>query len=793
MLVSFTQLSAQCTDGEVLVTVEILTDNYPAETSFTLIDENGNILLEGAGYQNANTLYTDAVCVSPEVAGCVHFTLNDSYGDGICCGYGEGYANLYYDGELIATGGDFNYSTSYYFNCDPGQVCEEAFPLTSMGDYNTIFNETWYVLTPDTTGVYQVNTCFPETTCNTTIWIYDNCGSLIDETVQGTFAFNDDPDDEECGDLAMLTVYLTAGDTYYIRLGSSTQDCNNTTFPWSIEFSGEIEGCTDPTACNYNPIATISSGDCIYPGDPECPDGPDLLVREDVFINSMYIEQIDNTDGCYVQEGCLSGYGARELLRFTTRIDNIGQYDYYIGSPPDDVNAENEQWEFDACHNHWHYEGYAEYRIYNDEGFALPNGYKNGFCVIDLVCDTGTPKYSCGNQGITAGCGDIYGANLACQWYDITDLPAGTYTFAIAVNWDQSPDALGFIETDYSNNWAQACLEITRDPATGEASFTVLEDCETYVDCEGTPYGDASEDCAGNCNGTRIAGDIDIDNTRGTDDITIYINESLQDTITTTPCLDLNDDGDISVTDLTLLLHCTLHEGQGTQPGHNHFPCDFPFSITNPQHFVTLGVGEYSVEEKWFEIGMLNPLNPVSAFEFEISGAEIENVELLLGNSSFNIFHDDTEILGFSYQEETIEKHNTYYPFVRVHVSEWLDTEVCIAEITAIVNDALEETETAAWICAEIPLTSVNEPTFKEIKSQVIPNPTQTTATIYFDNADKEKCQINVLDAQGRLLQQFNNIKENNLQIDLSEFSNGVYFYKIVGQQKTGFGKFIKG
>ena len=26
----------------------------------------------------------------------------------------------------------------------------------------------------------------------------------------------------------------------------------------------EIEGCTDPQACNYNPMATMDSGNCEY-------------------------------------------------------------------------------------------------------------------------------------------------------------------------------------------------------------------------------------------------------------------------------------------------------------------------------------------------------------------------------------------------------------------------------------------------------------------------------------------------------------------------------------------------
>ena len=47
------------------------------------------------------------------------------------------------------------------------------------------------------------------------------------------------------------------------------------------------------------------------------------------------------------------------------------------------------------------------------------------------------PKYDCenyGDQGITAGCKDIYYYNIDCQWIDVTELPLGTYTFKMAIN-----------------------------------------------------------------------------------------------------------------------------------------------------------------------------------------------------------------------------------------------------------------------------------------------------------------------------------------------------------------------
>ena len=66
--------------------------------------------------------------------------------------------------------------------------------------------------------------------------------------------------------------------------------------------------------------------------------------------------------------------------------------------------------------------------------------------------------YDCTNQGITPGCADNYGSELACQWVDITDVPAGAYTLRVTVNASRS-----IAELDYANNVVEVSLEIADD------------------------------------------------------------------------------------------------------------------------------------------------------------------------------------------------------------------------------------------------------------------------------------------------------------------------------------------
>jgi hypothetical protein len=98
------------------VTVTILTDNYPGETTWTLTDADGNLMMNGGPYANSGTEYSQQGTLC---SGCYTFTINDSYGDGICCGYGNGSFNVTVDGVSQTSGGAFAFSTSAEFCLDP--------------------------------------------------------------------------------------------------------------------------------------------------------------------------------------------------------------------------------------------------------------------------------------------------------------------------------------------------------------------------------------------------------------------------------------------------------------------------------------------------------------------------------------------------------------------------------------------------------------------------------------------------------------------------------------------------
>ncbi len=109
--------------GDAIITVELLTDAYPSETSWFLFDENENIIAQN-GTLAVETQYTTEVCVNS--SGCYTWKIFDSYGDGIM-GYNSPAGNftIYLNGEEIAAspaGGNFG---SEFFVYGLGDGCAE--------------------------------------------------------------------------------------------------------------------------------------------------------------------------------------------------------------------------------------------------------------------------------------------------------------------------------------------------------------------------------------------------------------------------------------------------------------------------------------------------------------------------------------------------------------------------------------------------------------------------------------------------------------------------------------------
>ena len=684
--------SAQCGEGQSEVVVEILTDNYPGEITWTLSNANGE-LLSGGPYNSSGTFYSDSVCIdNAEEYPCLQFVINDSYGDGICCGYGQGAYTLYLDGEAVATGGNYGQQDIVQFDCAPGATCNDAVILTE-GDYGVVSqsgDSFWYSFTPPANGMYEFSSC--GAACNTTLYIYDYCNmGNFDDTNEGSIYYDDNQGG--CDEEATLTILLEGGEQYWIRFASLDGSCGG--FDWTFDYAGLPTGCTDSTACNYSPSAEVDDGSCVYEGDPTCT-GPDLIVLGDVVSSSLYSTtmNVSQTD-CYIEEGCLNGFGERELIRFTTHIKNIGELDYYIGTTSQ--AEETGQFEWGNCHNHWHYQGYAKYDLYTMDGALIPIGFKNGFCVMDLECsDGGSYTYGCSNMGIAAGCGDIYSSGLSCQWIDVTDVEDGQYRLVVRVNWDYDPDALGRYETNTENNWAVVCIELDR--SGGDLETIILTDCPTFTDCAGDQFGTALLDCNGECGGVAIIGDLNDDLTQNLADAEMYVEGILGNDLTPANCNDINGDGALTVADAAFMADCQWWNEAYTDPDltgvHSH--CEFPVNdITNPFDMTHLTIADVNWDEQYLDVHVENPDARILGYQLEFDGLQISQTASLVEGAYAGLpshAPGGSQVMTVSYDGSTIPKNIEYVPLLRVYWIGSANGMVCLSGYTEVVNDFLQKT-----------------------------------------------------------------------------------------------------
>jgi hypothetical protein len=116
-----------CVCNNNLVTVSIKLDNYPEETSWSISGTQG-VVASGGTYGSLADGSTVSVplCL---VDGCYNFTINDAYGDGICCSYGQGSYNVTNSaGVVLVSGATFGASEtkSFCLTTAPAGTCTDG-------------------------------------------------------------------------------------------------------------------------------------------------------------------------------------------------------------------------------------------------------------------------------------------------------------------------------------------------------------------------------------------------------------------------------------------------------------------------------------------------------------------------------------------------------------------------------------------------------------------------------------------------------------------------------------------
>ena len=117
-VVKYTIPTEQCSTASV----QILTDQYPGETTWQIVDnDTGSTIASGGPYSSGFTTFPSSLIPT---SGCLEassytFTVSDSFGDGICCQYGLGSYTVSVDGTEVLSGGEFGSTESKTFAIGP--------------------------------------------------------------------------------------------------------------------------------------------------------------------------------------------------------------------------------------------------------------------------------------------------------------------------------------------------------------------------------------------------------------------------------------------------------------------------------------------------------------------------------------------------------------------------------------------------------------------------------------------------------------------------------------------------
>lgn len=671
--------ASDCGKGYDKVQVLIHPDKRYDETSWSLRNYYTGELYDTARWEKGDT-----VCVPAGT--CLRFTIYDAYGDGMCCGQGNGYYQVLVNGRELASGGQFASKDVVVLNCREGLYCNNPIKARK-GTQVAPFRDAWYSFVTDTTGIWEMSTCGLGNKCDTRLYTYARCqGITYHDGNVGTQFYNDNSAD--CDSLqARINAYIKKGDTLLIRVGDRDTDCTGT-IKWSINYQGAVKGCMDSSACNYKPQATVSDGTCIYPPNAICP-LPDLAIDEAEVYKTMFLDTIyAEPKNCMLAEGCLRGSGLRYVLKFSTHIRNIGEADFVLG----DATGDASHFIVDPCHGHWHYKEFIQHTIFDSRNQRVRVSQKDGFCISDLECNKGIRgSYGCNYMGITPGCGDVYDVTVPCQWVDITGLDTGVYTLVVEANWRKEPDRFGHIEHRFDNNFAHVCFRVDKD-ANGIPHVTKLSSCPIFKDCKGEAFGYNTTDCNGVCGGKAIQGDIDQNGVVNDADVDSLLSKLVKGELKNTACNNLNGDGNLNVADALSLNNCLRYRLgilKNAQEGIDY--CTYP-SLTNAlTDTVIFEPGEENYGKRYFEINISNPYHRLMAFELKISGLEILRVENIIPSSNFSIYYSaDGHIAGLAKDENGVPVNKTIKPFLRVYCKDKINSYE-LGLIISAINENYEK------------------------------------------------------------------------------------------------------
>ncbi len=220
------------------VSLSITLDNYPEETSWSIVNASGATVYSGGTYGDVadGTTLSGDLCLD---SGCYDFIINDAYGDGICCSYGNGSYSLTSGGSTLASGGSFGSSETTNFcvggtpppapTCNDGVQNGNETGVDCGGSCNPCSSCNDGVQNGNETGVDCGGSCNPCVSCNDGIQNGDeegvDCGGSNCEPC-------------EAGPCSYVTINSNNFDSSWGIWNDGGSDCRRSTNDAAYAYSG---------------------------------------------------------------------------------------------------------------------------------------------------------------------------------------------------------------------------------------------------------------------------------------------------------------------------------------------------------------------------------------------------------------------------------------------------------------------------------------------------------------------------------------------------------------------------
>ena len=398
-------------------------NNSAVDQNYTVVLEDGSTWL--SGIVDSNYLYT-TVSLNP-IYGCADPNACN-YNPGTTCNDGScEYASCSGCTDPTAT----NYDPNATF--DNGKCC-----YGEVANFTTSVPSMWSV--QSSLGYYQ----YGSTPVDNTLCLYSGCYTL------NTYPVAFDPFNPN-GE----TTYITITDTAGTVVSAGTEDSFQTGIPYTFIWGVAIPGCTEPSACNYNPDATcgdfaICDYSCQGCTDPAANnyDANATVDNNTCCYNNWYTVETSSWTDWYVtsSDGTYQSGGYSNMLQgFCMEQDCFSLNAWSLNVAPFNLTIYGP-------------DGNIFYQTTNN-----PNPYINEYFSVGEIVGC-TDPFSCN-----------YNPNATCANYNLCDYSCFGCTNASAPNYDPGATVDDGSCCDASNwNTISATGQVVFyafNPNTGEGDF----------------------------------------------------------------------------------------------------------------------------------------------------------------------------------------------------------------------------------------------------------------------------------------------------------------------------------